>query len=127
MFAFAACNGGINTDELVESASNIAEDVVESVNEEISEITDDEVDSSVTEKPHWGYSGDIGPSHWADLGAAYALCGTGGIQSPIDLPGGQPTLADVSFDYEETAVNIKNNGHAIQVDYDGDQGFQISH
>ncbi len=47
----------------------------------------------------------------------YETCGTGQEQSPIDLT--NATLADLEnivFNYGETAVNILNNGHTIQVD-----------
>ena len=36
---------------------------------------------------HWGYEGDIGPAHWADLSPDFARCGQGMEQSPIDLAG----------------------------------------
>ena len=32
---------------------------------------------------HWGYSGEAGPDHWADLG--YPLARDGREQSPIDI------------------------------------------
>ena len=34
---------------------------------------------------HWGYAGDTGPEHWAELSPEFAPCGAGTEQSPIDL------------------------------------------
>jgi carbonic anhydrase len=41
------------------------------------------------------------------------------MQSPIDVTGALPSdLEDLVFTYGESAVNIYNNGHTIQVNYD---------
>ena len=75
---------------------------------------------------HWGYEGEGGPDHWADLDSDYAACGAGVEQSPIDIPPEAPVNADnLAFHYEETAVNILNNGHAIQVNYDEGSSVEI--
>jgi len=69
--------------------------------------------------PHWSYDGDTGPAHWGDLSPDYALCGTGQSQSPIDIPSSAPTNpADLGMAYGDSAVNIFNNGHTIEVEYD---------
>ncbi len=69
--------------------------------------------------PHWEYEGEDGPEHWGELGEIYALCGTGTAQSPIDITSSTGVgLSDISFDYGESALNIFNNGHTIQVDAD---------
>lgn len=66
---------------------------------------------------HWGYEGEGAPENWAELRVEYEQCGSGQKQSPIDLATTTlPDLENVSFDYGETAVNILNNGHTIQVD-----------
>ena len=68
---------------------------------------------------HWGYEGAEGPEHWGDLSPDFALCGMGTEQSPIDIV--QPDAAnipDIVFDYYPSAVNIFNDGHTIQVNYD---------
>ena len=36
-------------------------------------------------KTPWGYEGDKGPAHWASLDPAFALCGNGKFQSPINI------------------------------------------
>lgn len=66
--------------------------------------------------PHFEYEGEDGPEEWAELSDHYETCGRGQEQSPIDLANATMTdLANISFDYGETAVNIINNGHTIQV------------
>ncbi len=68
--------------------------------------------------PHWAYEGEAGPDHWGDLEADYATCSTGMQQSPVDIlaPESQ-ALTDIQFNYNPSALTIKNNGHTIQVDY----------
>ena len=67
-------------------------------------------------KTHWGYESHEGPAHWAELNGDYAVCGTGGEQSPIDLAGRVPAvLSDLSIDWRDTKLAVLNNGHTIQV------------
>ena len=77
---------------------------------------------------HWGYDGELGPAAWHELHPSFDLCGHGRAQSPIDLgvPSGE-TRVPVSFDYaptelrishQEHVVDVVNDGHTIQVDYD---------
>lgn len=87
----------------------------------------DEVSTVTEDHAQWGYEGELGPVAWATLDSDYALCATGRQQSPINLPGdSEPTLADVSFDYRESAVHIKNNGHTIQIDYEAGSRIEIN-
>lgn len=67
---------------------------------------------------HWAYTGESGPEHWANLDAKNAICGAGLNQSPIDLDNFiEAELGALKLDYRPTAVDILNNGHAIQVGY----------
>jgi len=77
---------------------------------------------------HWGYTGEGGPEHWADLDpAANAACKTGTAQSPIDIKGATgEDLADIVFNYGETAVNIFNNGHTVQIKYDTGSSIEFN-
>lgn len=80
------------------------------------------------EQPHWGYEGEVGAAHWGDLSEDWALCGTGVAQSPIDIETESATevgLVNISFEYGETALNIFNNGHTIQVNVD--EGSSITY
>jgi carbonic anhydrase len=44
-----------------------------------------ERDSNLKRGAHWAYGGEAGPDHWADLDSAYATCGSGKKQTPIEL------------------------------------------
>ncbi|RME62099.1 MAG: ScyD/ScyE family protein [Caldilineae bacterium] len=75
---------------------------------------------------HWGYEGDTGPDHWGALNPDWALCSTGQEQSPVDIPAGAPVNpANIVYNYDPTALNIVNNGHTIQVNYDPGSAIQI--
>lgn len=66
--------------------------------------------------PHWGYEGEHGPAHWAELEEGFALCAAGHAQSPIDVTGATDVgLSDIAFHYGETPLSVLNNGHTIQV------------
>jgi carbonic anhydrase len=67
---------------------------------------------------HWGYDGDQGPSHWADLNPEFAICGSGHHQSPIDIR--NPRKADLpplQFDYQPSPLRIIDNGHTVMINY----------
>ena len=70
-------------------------------------------------KAHWGYHGDAGPEHWAELSEDYGLCGTGKAQSPINIEGEQAgDLKPIEFHYQAASnPTVVNNGHTIQVNY----------
>jgi carbonic anhydrase len=69
--------------------------------------------------PHWTYEGEEGPAHWGELDASYATCGTGQHQSPIDVVSPvEQDLTNISFHYQPSQLNILNNGHTVQVNYD---------
>jgi len=53
------------------------------------------------------------------LSPDFAACANGVEQSPIDIPASAPlNPADVTFTYRPSAVNLVNNGHTIQANYD---------
>ena len=67
---------------------------------------------------HWGYGGEHGPRHWAEMNAEYEACGVGKAQSPIDIRDAVPAKLDaIEFDYHPTPLHIIDNGHTIQVNY----------
>jgi carbonic anhydrase len=75
---------------------------------------------------HWGYEGAGGPEHWGELSPEFALCSTGKEQTPIDVPSTavvNPT--DIVFNYQPTALNIFNNGHTIQINYDQGSSIEV--
>ncbi|MBI5587628.1 MAG: carbonic anhydrase family protein [Deltaproteobacteria bacterium] len=77
--------------------------------------------------PHWGYEGDAGPAHWGHMSEEYAACGKGKNQSPIDISGAQDEkLADIVFNYKPSRINILNNGHTVQVNYDEGSSIKVN-
>jgi carbonic anhydrase len=68
---------------------------------------------------HWGYDGDVGPEYWGVLSPEFAACAEGREQSPVDIPATAPVNPpQLRFDYQPSALNIVNNGHSIQVNYE---------
>lgn len=69
----------------------------------------------------FGYDGSIGPEFWGDLDPNWATCKTGQSQSPVNISlerAKRANLPDIVFNYQETAFNVLNNGHTVQVNYD---------
>jgi carbonic anhydrase len=94
----------------------------------VSACTSGEAPISAPPSPtaHWTYEGEEGPSHWGELDSTYELCGTGKSQSPIDLAApSEQDLANIVFHYQPSAVNILNNGHTVQVNYDAGSYIEL--
>lgn len=74
---------------------------------------------SVPSAHEWTYTGDTGPTHWADLNPAYALCSGGKEQSPINLVWHKPKKkgGEIKFHYQTTPFTIVDNGHTVQVQF----------
>lgn len=67
---------------------------------------------------HWGYEGDAGPAYWGKLSSDTALCGSGKRQSPIDIRNNTAAdLYSMTFNYNTMPMQVVNNGHTIQVNY----------
>src|SRR5215204_4540794 len=77
----------------------------------------------------WHYEGAEGPANWGRLSPAFAACGTGRRQSPIDITNvsrGTSTESTSTFPpaslriaHHEHVADGTNNGHTIQIDYAG--------
>jgi carbonic anhydrase len=70
--------------------------------------------------PEWSYAGANGPPKWGKLGKENATCGTGQLQSPIDINDADVRKGDIPpllFNYKTVPVRIIDNGHTIQVNY----------
>lgn len=64
----------------------------------------------------WGYQGQLGPAHWADLNPKFKLCKKGKRQSPISLKSKlKHSGVPIHFLYRASPLKILNNGHTIQV------------
>ena len=85
--------------------------------------------------PVWHYEGDTGPSRWSALSPAFAACGEGRSQSPIDIVnparGETPALktqfprAELRIAHHEHIADGINNGHTIQINYAGGDTLAI--
>ncbi|MBK6795067.1 MAG: carbonic anhydrase family protein [Anaerolineales bacterium] len=85
-----------------------------------------EESSHADTSPHWTYEGEEGPEHWGDLDPAYMVCGAGKNQSPIDVASpAEQDLANIVFHYQPSEVNILNNGHTVQVNYDAGSYIEL--
>lgn len=78
--------------------------------------------------PHWGYHGAESADKWGDLSKDFATCKLGKEQSPIDIKTAgveKTTLEKIEFSYLPSKLNIINNGHTVQVDYDKGSSIKI--
>jgi carbonic anhydrase len=69
-------------------------------------------------QPHWGYQGEHGPKHWAELDNANTACKLSKEQSPINIDerlARKAPLAALEFQYAPGPAEVVNNGHTIQV------------
>jgi len=64
----------------------------------------------------WGYAGERGPAAWGRLDPAYAACGAGREQSPIDLDDALAAdLPPVVPALRPVPLRVVHNGHTIEV------------
>lgn len=76
--------------------------------------------------PHWGYEGDVDPSHWGNMSPEFAPCKDGRRQSPIDISNTKKAdLPPIQFDYRPSPLHIINNGHTIMINYIGDSSIRV--
>ncbi len=85
---------------------------------------------------HWGYEADDGPSVWASMDTAWAVCGEGRAQSPIDLTGAVdttlppvafhiPTVREVEVLNQAGVIDALDNGHTIQINARTGERFTV--
>jgi carbonic anhydrase len=109
-------------------SSNESKDTTEQANDTSGSV------SKTTARPvHWTYEGEEGPEHWAKLSPAYALCGEGKNQSPINIEKlDVSTGANWRLNYKNTSLRIAHNehmneiidnGHTIQATVDPGSSF----
>jgi len=68
----------------------------------------------------WSYTGNTGPAKWGKMAKEFAACGTGELQSPIDIPDAHVRKGDIPamlFNYKPSPLSIVDDGHTIRVNY----------
>jgi carbonic anhydrase len=66
--------------------------------------------------PAWSYGGSTGPAHWGSEDPAYASCGVGQRQSPIDIKKAEPAdLPPLEFAYQPIPLVVTDTGFTMQV------------
>ena len=79
-----------------------------------------------TEKVEWGYEAENGPAVWSCLSPEFVLCSEGTHQSPIDLAKPKAArLPAVAFNYRPTDLDIRNNGHTIEVTSSSENWIEV--
>lgn len=76
----------------------------------------------------WGYGGPHGPGSWGSLMPEYSAC-KGRQQSPIDIrtkSAIESDLGKIKFNWRESGLNVLNNGHTIQVNYDRGSTIKVN-
>lgn len=68
----------------------------------------------------YSYSGAEGPGYWGELDPAWENCEVNARQSPINIEGftTDPNLGPLALNLHETEVNLINNGHTIEQEYE---------
>ena len=65
---------------------------------------------------HWGYGGEVAPANWGALSPAYAACGDGKAQSPVDLSTGEGEgKSALIFDCQKTVLKMAHHEHVIDI------------
>ncbi len=83
--------------------------------------------SLASESSLWSYEGETGPENWGSLSEDYVLCCEGTNQSPIDINNVLVSdIDDIEFNYSSSVMNILNNGHTVQINYDSGSSIKIA-
>lgn len=83
-------------------------------------LADEHGEQAAAHATHWGYDGEGGPEHWAELDPGNQLCEVGPEQSPIDLDSSHFNARQerMKIAYKPSRVSVVNNGHTVQYNYD---------
>ena len=82
--------------------------------------------SSAHHAKHWGYSAEVGPSHWSTLNDKFHMCSEGHEQSPINVvPSKDSELAKLALNYGQGSKSVINNGHTVQVNIESGDTLTI--
>ncbi|MEZ5813784.1 MAG: carbonic anhydrase family protein [Alphaproteobacteria bacterium] len=76
------------------------------------------------ETASWGYAGAGAAPYWAMLDEAYEKCGSGNMQSPINIARFlQEDLPDIVAAYKSSPLALVNSGHTIELKFQPGSGF----
>ena len=73
----------------------------------------------------WDY-GNKGPERWKNIDPSWAVCGSGELQSPIDIS--VPAASDIgnwTFNYSQSRLKILNDGNSIHLLTDGASSMEL--
>lgn len=74
----------------------------------------------------WGYVGAAGPAHWGAMDAHNSVCDTGRSQSPVNIAAALTVgLPPLQLQYAGQGKTIVDNGHTVQVDFDGGSALTL--
>jgi len=77
----------------------------------------------------WSYTGANGPAKWGKLSKEFAVCGTGTMQSPIDIVDKDVRKGDLPallFNYKPSPLKVIDDGRTIQVNYAPDSWVTVN-
>jgi carbonic anhydrase len=78
-------------------------------------------------QPAWSYGGSTGPAHWGSEDPAYAACGVGERQSPIDIRDAERAdLPAIEFGYRPVPLVVSDTGFTMQVNVPAGSGGGIT-
>ena len=81
-----------------------------------SETTSAHTKAEAHHAKHWGYTGDVAPSHWSELNKKFNMCSEGKSQSPINVvPTKDIDLPALNLNYSTGSKTIIDNGHTVQI------------
>lgn len=84
------------------------------------------VGSVAGELSHWSYEGKEGPTHWGELAPEFVTCMVGKNQSPVNITGAiEGNLNELKIDYKPGGYEVLNNGHTVQVNYQGGSSIKV--
>ena len=71
---------------------------------------------SMIVEPIWTYSGDSGPTEWADLDPSFAACALGRRQSPVDLSAAVPgERGDLGLSYHLNRLTFTDMHRTLRI------------
>lgn len=78
------------------------------------------------ESAGWSYEGKEGPTNWATLSDAYTECGSGALQSPVDISeASYANLPALKFSYRTSMISLHRTPKQLWLDYDSGSLLKI--